>query len=95
VENISIHYGWTIKRWHDNWLSNKEAIVRAYGERWFRIWNFFLAWSTLIAEQGNAACFQVVLNKNLDHFDRTRWVRRKTAVSGDRQASVEPAVAAE
>jgi cyclopropane fatty-acyl-phospholipid synthase-like methyltransferase len=95
VENISIHYGWTIKRWHDNWLSNKAAVVSAYGERWFRIWNFFLAWSTLIAEQGNAACFQVVLNKNLDHFDRTRWGNRNAAVPGDRQASVEPAVAAE
>jgi sphingolipid C9-methyltransferase len=84
VENISIHYGWTIKLWHDNWLSNKEAIVKAYGERWFRIWHFFLGWSTIIAEQGNAACFQVVLNKNLDKYDRTRWVTNQSAVLGDR-----------
>jgi cyclopropane fatty-acyl-phospholipid synthase-like methyltransferase len=77
VENISIHYAWTIKRWHDNWLSNKDAVVAAYGERWFRIWHFFLAWSTIIAEQGNAACFQVVLHKNMDAYDRTRWVRAR------------------
>ncbi len=51
VENISIHYSWTIERWHDNWISNKDAILAAYGERWFRIWNFFLAWSALIGEQ--------------------------------------------
>src|SRR5690606_33207715 len=65
--------------WHDNWLSNKDAVIAAYGERWFRIWHFFLAWSTIIAEQGNAACFQVVLNKNLDSFDRGRWIRRNAA----------------
>jgi len=93
VENISIHYGFTIKKWHDNWLSNKDAVVAAYGERWFRIWHFFLAWSVLIAEQGNAACFQVVLNKNLDAFDRTRWVDKKSVVLGD-GARISPAAAA-
>jgi sphingolipid C9-methyltransferase len=89
VENISIHYGWTIERWRNNWISNRDAIVAAYGERWFRIWNFFLAWSSVIAEQGNAACFQIVMNKNLDHFDRTRWVARKQAVLGDRLGRIQ------
>jgi cyclopropane fatty-acyl-phospholipid synthase-like methyltransferase len=74
IENVTNHYGLTIKDWHDNWRSNREEILEAYGERWYRIWNFFLAWSTYIARQGNAACFQVVLNKNLDSFDRYRWV---------------------
>jgi cyclopropane fatty-acyl-phospholipid synthase-like methyltransferase len=89
VENISHHYGWTIKRWHDNWLSNKAAILAAYGERWFRIWHLFLAWSTIIAEQGNAACFQVVLNKNIDSFDRARWIGRRSAVIGDRMSGIQ------
>ncbi len=84
TENISAHYGLTIKKWHDNWLSNKDAVVAAYGERWYRIWNFFLAWSTIIAEQGNAACFQVVLHKNLDGYDRMRWIQKKSAILGDR-----------
>ena len=96
VENISIHYGFTIKKWHDNWLSNKDAVIAAYGERWFRIWHFFLAWSTIIAEQGNASCFQVVLNKNLDAFDRTRWVDKKSVVLGERaRLSAAAAAAAE
>ncbi len=89
VENVSIHYAWTIKKWHDNWLSNKDEVVKTYGERWFRIWHMFLAWSTIIAEQGNASCFQVVLNKNLDHYDRTRWVTNKSVVLGDRTAARE------
>jgi sphingolipid C9-methyltransferase len=90
VENVSTHYAWTIRRWHDNWLSNKDNVIAAYGERWFRIWNFFLAWSTIIARQGNAACFQVVLNKNLDSYDRTRWIKRRATILGDREADLTP-----
>ena len=95
VENISIHYGYTIKHWHDNWLSNKEAVVKTYGERWFRIWHFFLAWSVIVAEQGNAACFQVVLNKNMDAFDRHRWVKKNSTILGDRANFSPSQVAAE
>jgi hypothetical protein len=90
VENVSHHYSWTIKRWHDNWLSNKDAVIKAYGERWFRIWHLFLAWSTIIGAQGNAACFQVVLNKNVDSFDRFRWIGRQGHVLGDRMKTIEP-----
>jgi cyclopropane fatty-acyl-phospholipid synthase-like methyltransferase len=93
VENISIHYGWTIQAWLDNWLNNKDAIVAAYGDRWFRIWRFFLAWSSIIAEQGNAACFQVVASKNLDRFDRESWILNKGPDLGDRLQLLEaPAV---
>jgi hypothetical protein len=84
VENVSHHYALTIRKWHDNWLSNKDAVIKAYGERWFRIWHMFLAWSSIIARQGNAACFQVVLNKNLDSYDRTRWVKKRAVILGDR-----------
>ncbi|MCP5113138.1 MAG: class I SAM-dependent methyltransferase, partial [bacterium] len=72
LENVSIHYALTIRCWRENWLRNREVILSGYGERWFRLWNFFLAWSAIIAEQGNAACIQVVLNKNLDCYHRIR-----------------------
>ncbi len=68
----------------------QDAVLAAYGERWYRIWHFFLAWSTIIGEQGNAACFQVVRNKNLDSFDRTRWDRPYVAPCiGDRMSVIQ------
>jgi cyclopropane fatty-acyl-phospholipid synthase-like methyltransferase len=70
VENVSSHYGQTLRLWRMNWESHRARIVAEHGERWFRIWQFFLAWSQIVAEQGNAACFQVVMNKNLDNLDR-------------------------
>ncbi len=73
LENISGHYSTTLTAWRKNWLANRGAILAAYGERWFRIWNFFLAWSALVSEQGNASCYQAVLNKNVASFDRHRW----------------------
>lgn len=70
VTNVSPHYVATIERWHANWTANRSPIVAAYGERWYRLWRFFLAWSIVIGPQGTAACFQVVANKNLNSFDR-------------------------
>jgi cyclopropane fatty-acyl-phospholipid synthase-like methyltransferase len=78
AENISIHYSVTIKRWHDNWLRNKKAVLDAYGERWFRMWNLFLAWSWRIGAQGNSECFQVVAHKNLDHFNRKIFIGKNS-----------------
>jgi sphingolipid C9-methyltransferase len=74
AENVSVHYSLTIKRWHDNWLKNRNAIVSAYGERWYRLWNIFLAWSWRIGLQGTSACFQVVAHKNLDGFNRRVFI---------------------
>jgi sphingolipid C9-methyltransferase len=74
VENIGIHYSLTIDRWYRNWLSNRDAVVKGYGERWFRLWEIFLAWSTLIAEQGGSTAFQLVCNKNRSAFERKRWI---------------------
>lgn len=74
VETIGIHYSLTIQRWHQNWLRNRDVIVAKYGERAYRIWNIFLAWSVLIAEQGGSTCFQIVCNKNRRLFDRTLYI---------------------
>ena len=74
AENISVHYAFTIKKWHDNWIASKTEILKTYGERWYRIWHLFLGWSVRIGLQGNAACFQVVAHKNLDHFDRSVFI---------------------
>jgi cyclopropane fatty-acyl-phospholipid synthase-like methyltransferase len=74
AENVSVHYSLTIKRWHDNWLRSRSTIVSTYGERWYRLWNIFLAWSWRIGLQGTSACFQVVAHKNLDGFNRRVFI---------------------
>ena len=74
VENIGIHYSITIDRWYDNWMRNRSKVEEKYGQFWVRLWQVFLGWSVHIAAQGNSTCFQIVCNKNLENFDRYRWV---------------------
>lgn len=70
VENMSPHYVLTLRAWRDNWVQNRQAVTDAYGERWFRLWYFFLHWSALIGEQGSAFTYQLLMHKNSDSFDR-------------------------
>jgi cyclopropane fatty-acyl-phospholipid synthase-like methyltransferase len=78
AENVSIHYSLTIKRWHDNWQKNRDTILKTYGERWYRLWHLFLAWSWRIASQGTASCYQVVAHKNLNSFNRKVFIGRSS-----------------
>ena len=73
-ENVGIHYSETISRWLDNCVKNKEKITSKYGEKWFRIWLVFLAWSVVVAAQGSSTCHMIVAHKNKNAFDRKRFV---------------------
>ncbi|KAJ7832206.1 sphingolipid C9-methyltransferase [Mycena leptocephala] len=70
IDVLGVHYSATIWRWYLNWLSNKDAIVAKYGDKWFRTWAFFLAWSTIASRQGTAAVFQITMHKNLNAYHR-------------------------
>jgi len=53
---------------------NKKFITenKKYGVRIYRIYEWFLAWSTFIAKQGNSTCYSIISHKNLDDFDRSK-----------------------
>jgi cyclopropane fatty-acyl-phospholipid synthase-like methyltransferase len=72
VENVSQYYVITLRQWRDHWVSNRAEVVKAYGERWYRLWYFFLHWSALIGEQGSAFNYHLMLNKNHDSYNRKK-----------------------
>jgi sphingolipid C9-methyltransferase len=72
VENMSPHYVLTLRAWRDIWVGNRENVIKAYGEKWYRLWYFFLHWSALIGEQGSAFTYQILMHKNSDSFDRKK-----------------------
>lgn len=76
VQTIGVHYSLTINRWYDNWVKNKAKIVANsnYGIKWYRLWEWFLAWSTIIARQGNSTCYMIVAHKNTNDYNRYQWV---------------------
>ena len=74
VENLNVHYGMTIHRWYLNWVKNKEKILASYGERWYRLWAIFLAWSAMVGKEGRGGCYQILCNKVRTDFDRSRYI---------------------
>jgi cyclopropane fatty-acyl-phospholipid synthase-like methyltransferase len=74
IDNVNIHYAMTIHRWYRNWERNREKVIAAYGERWYRLWHIFLAWSVFTGEQGRGDCMQIVAHKSRPSFDRKRFV---------------------
>ncbi|KAI9024709.1 S-adenosyl-L-methionine-dependent methyltransferase [Hyaloraphidium curvatum] len=73
TETLGTHYSATIWRWYKNWMKNQDKMQAKYGQKWLRIWNIFLAWSTIISRQGSATVYQFVCHKNRNGFDRTRF----------------------
>jgi hypothetical protein len=51
-------------KWYENWMRNRETIVKTYGERWYRLWLIFLAWSVIIGAQGSSTVFMITMAKN-------------------------------
>jgi len=74
VENVGIHYSKTIDAWYYNWMSNQEKVLAKYGEHTFRMYQIFLGWSVEIARQGSSTAYQIVCHKNLNDFNRPRFI---------------------
>ncbi|CAH7675699.1 cyclopropane-fatty-acyl-phospholipid synthase [Phakopsora pachyrhizi] len=81
IDVLGVHYSATIWRWYKNWQSNAEKVKEKYGERWYRIWEFFLAYSTITPRQGSVSVFQITLHKNINSFDRIGGSKSHTSLS--------------
>ncbi|OQO07585.1 Sphingolipid C9-methyltransferase 2 [Cryoendolithus antarcticus] len=82
IDTVGVHYSATLWRWYRNWIGNKEKVVAKYGDRWYRIWEYFLAYSTIISRQGSATCYQITLVKNINSTHRIDGVPRQFGLSG-------------
>lgn len=87
VDTIGVHYSATLWRWYRNWMANREKVEAKYGRRWFRIWEFFLAWSTIISRQGSATCYQITCVKNVNSTHRIEGVGSQFGLGGALEAS--------
>lgn len=82
IDNIGVSYSATLWRWYRNWIGNKDKVVGKYGIKWYRIWEYFLASSTITSRQGGATCYQFVLRKNLNSYHRVNYVPAQKALLG-------------
>ncbi|KAG9235682.1 S-adenosyl-L-methionine-dependent methyltransferase [Amylocarpus encephaloides] len=87
IDTVGVHYSATLWRWYRNWMANGDKVKAKYGERWYRIWTFFLAYSTIISRQGSATCYQITLVKNINSTHRVEGISTQFALSGALAAS--------
>ena len=80
VETVGRHYSHTLHAWYDNWMRNKDTPEMAkYPAKLKRLWELFLAWSTVAAGIGSATCYQIACHKNSYSFPRDVFCTKESA----------------
>lgn len=59
VETLRLHYAYTLRHWLDRTRKHKAAIVALYDERFFRMWEFYLAGGIVGFELGTMCNYQL------------------------------------
>lgn len=82
IDTVGVHYSATIWRWYRNWIANAQKAEGKYGKRWYRIWEYFLAYSTITSRQGGATCYQITMVKNINSVHRIESIPTQFGLSG-------------
>ena len=64
IEVLRMHYSHTLRHWKENCLKNKEKIIQMFDERFFRMWEFYLAGCEMAFKWGDQVVYQFQLTKN-------------------------------
>ena len=59
VETLRVHYAYTLRAWLGRCEARRADIVAMYDERFFRMWEFYLAGGIVMFENGAACNYQV------------------------------------
>ena len=68
IENLRLHYAYTLEHWLERTEKARKKIVAMYDERFFRMWEFYLAGGIVMFENGAACNYQV------------QYIRERTAL---------------
>jgi len=71
-EILRLHYYWTIKHWRERFLDRRAEVVAQMGERFARMWEFYLAAVELGFLHGSNMVFQLLLSETRDAVPVTR-----------------------
>jgi cyclopropane-fatty-acyl-phospholipid synthase len=59
IETLRLHYAYTLREWLKRFTSARAKVVKLYDERFFRMWEFYLAGGIVMFESGAACNYQV------------------------------------
>ena len=61
IEILHLHYAETLLRWRERFVANRAEAVRMQGERFFRLWEFYLAMCEVGFRERTSMVFQMQL----------------------------------
>ena len=63
IEILTFHYADTLKHWRERFHANRDKVLELYDERFFRMWDLYLATSEASFRHGKLVNFQIQLVK--------------------------------
>ena len=72
VETLRYHYAFTLKEWYNRTVAAREEIVAMYDERFYRMWQFYLAGAEAAFRYGGMSNFQVQFMRSRQSAPITR-----------------------
>ena len=72
IEVLKLHYSHTLRHWKENCIKNREKIIQMFDEKFFRMWEFYLAGCEMAFKWGDQVVYQFQLTKNYTSTPVTR-----------------------
>ncbi len=72
IEILHLHYAETLLRWRERFVANRAEAVRMQGERFFRMWEFYLAMCEVGFRERTSMVFQMQLTRRKGATPLTR-----------------------
>jgi cyclopropane-fatty-acyl-phospholipid synthase len=72
IEVLKMHYSHTLRHWKENCIKNREKIIEMFDERFFRMWEFYLAGCEIAFKWGDQVVYQFQITKNYTSTPTTR-----------------------
>ena len=72
IEVLKLHYSHTLRHWKNNCIKNKAQIIEMFDEKFFRMWEFYLASCESAFKWGDQVVYQFQLTKNYTSTPVTR-----------------------
>ena len=72
IEVLKLHYSHTLRHWKENCIKNKIQIINMFDEKFFRMWEFYLASCEIAFKWGDQVVYQFQLTKNYMSTPNTR-----------------------
>ena len=72
IEILRMHYSYTLRNWKERFLSKKDDVLGLFDEKFFRMWEFYLASCEMVFKWGDQVVFQLQLSKDFTSIPNTR-----------------------